>query len=116
MRPCSPETSTSGVPTSVDDLAEEVGPRSRGTVPAAVPELPLALSHSALQPPAHTVQDPRVLADQPPLFAAQQLQTGLEYQLQTLGVGQQVRRGGYVHDAPGEMHERSSRSGRGPAP
>lgn len=69
--PLIPEASLSWAPTSVDDLAEEVGPGSSGAVPAAVSELPLALSNGALQPSAHAVQDPRVLSDQSSLLAAQ---------------------------------------------
>lgn len=114
--PLVPEASPSWAPTSVDDLAEEVGPRSSGAVPAAVPELPLALAHGTLQPTAYAVQNPWVLTDQPPLLSAQQLQTGLQHQLQTLGVRQQVCGGGYVHDAPIGTQNESSGSARGPAP
>ena len=76
--------------TPVNDLAKDVGALRRGAVPAAVAELPLALPDGALQPGADAVQDAGVLSDQTPLFAAQQLQAGLQNQLHAARIRQQV--------------------------
>ena len=70
-------------------------------IPAPVLELPFALLYGRVEACGDGVQDARVLSDQATLAAAEQGQAGVQHQLDVLGVGEEVGRGGHVHDAPG---------------
>lgn len=76
-------------------------------VPAAVPELPFALLDGSMQAGCDSVEDPRVLADEAALATAQQGQARVQDQLDVLGVGEEVGRGGHIHNPPSGEDEKT---------
>ena len=95
--------------TTVDAFSKHRRAVGGRAIPAPVLELPLALLYGGVEACGDGVQDARVLPDQPTLAATQQGQAGVQHQLDVLGVGEEVGRGGHVHDAPGR--EQAERTG-----